>query len=94
LLGDKAYSCEPVESALKELGVALMPARKKNQKKQWFIYQERFIKKHRRQIETSFSILTDVMGLNRLKAITLDGFILKTHAAVLALIFHITLTLS
>ena len=89
LLGDKAYNSEPIEKALKESGVTLMPFRKKNSKKQWLMCEERFIRENRHQIETSFSLLSDVMGLNRLRARTLDGFMLKTYAAVLALIFHI-----
>jgi hypothetical protein len=94
LLGDKAFSCAPVEENLKDFGITLMPKRKKNQKKQWLLCEERFIGENRRQIETSFSILSDVMGLNRLRARTLDGFLLKTYAAVLALIFHITLVIN
>jgi hypothetical protein len=91
LIGDKAYNYEKAEDILKDYGINLMPIRKKNYKKQWFMHEERFIKENRHQIETSFSILSDVMGLNRLKARTLDGFIIKTYAAVLALVFHILL---
>jgi hypothetical protein len=61
----------------------------------WSLFGERFIlKEHRRQIETSFSILSDVIGLNRLKVRTLSGFLLKNYGAVSALTFHITLILN
>jgi len=89
LLGDKAFSCDSVEKVLGTYGIFLMPIRRKNQKKQWFLHEQRFICENRHQIETAFSILSDVMGLNRLKARTLDGFLLKTYAAVLALIFYL-----
>ena len=45
---------------------------------------------NRKQIETSFSLLTEQMGLQQLKSRTLEGFLLKIYTAVLALIFHIT----
>jgi len=91
LIGDKAFSCASVEQNLKNYGIILMPQRKKNQTKQWLLCEERFIRQNRHWIETSFSLLSDVMGLNRLRARTLNGFLLKTYAAVLALVFHITL---
>ena len=91
LLGDKAYNCQSIEKILKDAGITLMPFRKKNSKKQWFMCEQRFIRENRHQIETSFSILSDVMGLNRLKARTLNGFLIKTYASILALIFHIVL---
>jgi transposase len=90
VIGDKAFNCESDEKALKEFGVTLMPKRRKNMKKQWSLFQERFIiAQHRRQIETSFSILSNIMGHNRVKATTLAGFMLKTYAAVLAMIFYL-----
>jgi len=73
------------------MGTILMPIRRKNQDHQWTFQQERFLKKHRRQIETSFSILSENIGMNSLKTVTLEGFYIKVYAAVLALIFHITL---
>ncbi len=92
VIGDKAFNCESDEKAVKEFGITLMPIRRKNMKKQWSLFEERFmIREHREQIATSFSILSDVMGLNRLKARTLAGFILKAYAAVLALIFYLTI---
>jgi len=94
LIGDKAYNCKTTEEILKNYGINLMPIRKKNHKKQWFMCEERFIRENRHQIETSFSILSDVMGVNRLRARTLDGFLIKTYAAVLALIFHILLVIN
>ena len=63
LLGDKAYNCENIEDSLKESGVTLMPFRKKNSKKQWFMGDERFIRENRHQIETSFSLLSDLWDL-------------------------------
>ena len=89
VIGDKAYNCQLVESGLAELGIFLMPKRRKNMKRQWSLFQERFILSRRRQIETSFSILSEVMGANRFKTRTLDGLLLKTYAAVLALVFYL-----
>jgi hypothetical protein len=90
VIGDKAFNCKADEKALKELGTTLMPIRRKNMKKQWSVFEERFIiREHREQIETSFSILSDVMGLNGLKATTRSGFLLKAYTAVLDLIFYI-----
>jgi replicative superfamily II helicase len=63
LIGDKAYNCKTTEDILKDYGINLMPIRKKNHKKQWFMCEERFIRENRHQIETSFSILSDVMEL-------------------------------
>ena len=57
-----------------------MPFRKKNYKKQWLFCEELFIRENRHQIETSFSLLSDVMGLNRLRARTLNGLLLKVYA--------------
>jgi IS5 family transposase len=91
VIGDKAYNSKTDEKGLQELGTNLMPIRRKNMKQQWSLWEERFIiREHREQIETSFSILSDVMSLNRLKATSLSGFLLKAYAAILALIFHIT----
>ena len=91
VIGDKAFNCHLLESALSEFGITLMPKRRKNMKKQWSLFQQRFIiNQNRRQSETSFSILAEIMGLDRLKARTLTGFIIKTYAAVLALVFYIT----
>lgn len=93
VLGDKGYTCAPIEKSLQEFGIYMMPKRRKNQKNQWHPLEERFINENRRQIETSFSLLSEVMGLNRLKARTLTGFLIKVNAAILALVFHITFVL-
>ncbi len=90
LLVEKAFNSQPIEEILQDFGLTLIPLRKKNHKSQWLFHQERFIKKNRRRIETSFSILTDVFSLQRLKARTLNGFFLKVYAALLALVFHLT----
>ena len=89
VIGDKAFNCQLVESELAEMSVFLMPKRRKNMKKQWSLFQERFILSCRHQIETSFSILSEVMGADRLKARTLDGLMIKTYSAVLALVFYL-----
>jgi len=90
VIGDKAFNCASDESNLKELGTTMMPRRRKNMKKQWTPFQERFIiKEHRERVETSFSILSDLMGLNRIKATTLPGFMIKAYTAVLAMIFYL-----
>jgi len=90
VLGDKAFNCKEIEEDLSELGITLMPKRRKNMKRQWALFQEYFINEHRRQIETSFSLLCELMGLEHLKARTLRGFIIKVYAGVVALIFHLS----
>lgn len=89
LLTDKAFNSQPIEATLLSFGITLMPLRKKNYKLQWSFFQERFISLKRRRIETSFSLLSDLFGLDRLKARTLNGFFLKVHSAALALVFHL-----
>ena len=90
VIGDKAFNSASDEKELQKFGITMMPRRRKNMKKQWSLFQEKFIiAEHRERVETSFSILSDVMGLNRLKATTLPGFMLKTYAAVLAMIFYL-----
>ena len=42
-----------------------------------------FIRQHRRRIETLFSQLTH-MGVQRLRARTLDGFLIKVYASLIA----------
>ena len=61
VIADKAYNCGIIETALAEFGITLMPKRRKNMKKQWFLFQERFLLSKRRRIETSFSILSETM---------------------------------
>jgi len=91
VIGDKAYNCQFTEQSLAEFGITLMPVRRKNMKKQWSLFQENLIiRPNRKQIETTFSILTEIMGLDRIKARTQKGFFIKVYAAVIALIFHIT----
>lgn len=92
VIGDKAFNSARDESILKELGTILMPRRRKNMKEQWTPFQEKFIiNQNRERVETSFSILSDTMGLNRIKATTLSGFMIKAYTAVIAMIFYLWL---
>ena len=43
ILGDKAYNCEFLEKSILELGIILMPTRRKNMKKQWSPQQKKWI---------------------------------------------------
>ena len=80
-----------METSLTQFGITLMPKRRKDMKAQWSLFQNHFIiGQNRRQIETSFSILTEIMGLDQVKARNLEGFMIKAYAAVIGLIFHIT----
>lgn len=91
VIGDKAFNSKEDEKSLLNLGTFLMPKRKKNMKNQWTLFEERFIlNEHRHQIETTFSILHDVMSLGQIKSTTLAGFFLKIEVAVLALLFYLS----
>lgn len=82
---DKAYLSARVEARLlAHTGVRLVVARRKNMLPNTPA-DDAFIRLHRHTIETANSQL-ERMGNQRLHAPTLNGFLLKLHAALLALV--------
>lgn len=81
ILGDKIYNDTLIESFLKEeYGIKLDPIRKKSFRKLKNYNDFRDISKSifREKIETTFSFFTE-----RIRAISLDGFVTKIHLKVL-----------
>lgn len=84
VLGDKAYNSAADEaSILADTDVRLVPVRKKNMAPNHWI-DEIDLETHRKGIETINSQL-ESMGLQRLKARTNQGFDMKVHASLVAL---------
>jgi hypothetical protein len=84
--GDKGYnSSDDERTLLTETGVTLVPARRKNMKEQNTLSEFFALKRYRHGIETVNSQL-ESMGAQRLKARTNQGFFIKVHASLLAII--------
>lgn len=84
MAADKGYVSGPLhERILAHTGVRLVAATRANMQPNPPA-DAQFIRTHRRLIETLNSQL-ETMGLQRLRAHTLDGFVLKVQAALLAL---------
>ena len=85
LYGDKAFNAAADEaSILEEVGVLVVPIRKKNMKVQNSIGEMFGLAQCRHRIETVNSQL-ESMGIQRLHARTRAGFEIKTHASLFAL---------
>ena len=88
--GDKAFNSKGDEaSILVETGVRLVPIRRANMAPNLWA-DKVALREHRTRIETSNSQL-EAMGLQRLRARTTPGFMLKVHASLVALIVTNTL---
>lgn len=84
--GDKGYnSSEDERALLAETGVKLIPARRKDMKEQNTLSEVFALQRYRKGIETVNSQL-ESMGIQRLKARTNEGFFIKVHASLFALI--------
>lgn len=84
--GDKGYNSHGDESSLlAETGVKLVPARRKGMKEQNTLSEFFALKRYRKRIETVNSQL-ESMGTQQLRARTNQGFFIKMHASLLALI--------
>jgi hypothetical protein len=85
LYGDKAFNAVVDEaSILEEVGVLVVPIRRKNMNVQNSLGEMFALARYRRRIETVNSQL-ESMGIQRLHARTRDGFEIKTHASLFAL---------
>lgn len=83
ITGDKAYNDYRVEDLLKELGLQLIPLRKKNSKrplKPWVHY---LMSSYRKLIETTGSLVEQLLP-KHIHAVTPSGFELKVALFVLA----------
>lgn len=83
LYGDKAFNSRPDEAALALDGLRLIPIRKKNMQPHHWL-DDLHLQEYRHGIETVNSQL-ESMGLERLRARTNAGFVLKVHSSLLAL---------
>ncbi len=83
--GDKAFNSKADEaSILAATGVRLVPIRRANMAPNLWA-DKLALRQHRKRVETSNSQL-EAMGLQRLRARTNPGFILKVHASLVTLI--------
>lgn len=84
--GDKGYNSSDDElKLLEETGVKLVPARRKNMKQQNTLSEFFALQRYRHTVETVNSQL-ESMGVQHLKARTNEGFFIKVHASLFALI--------
>ena len=89
LIADKAFNSKGLKEELKHLNIELEVIKKgkihhKQRRKQ------SLLKKIRKRIETAFSRLK-YMGIENIKAVSLEGFLTKIHFFILALQFKIIL---
>jgi len=86
LYGDKGYnSADDETTLLAETGVKLVPTRRKDMKEQNSLSESFELRRYRKGIETLNSQL-ESMGALHLRARTNEGFFIKGHAPLLALI--------
>jgi hypothetical protein len=84
--GDKGYNSKDDEiSLLEATGVKLVPARRKDMKEQNTLSEFFALQRYRKRIETVNSQL-EAMGIQHLKARSNEGFLIKVHASLLALL--------
>ncbi len=84
--GDKGYnSADDEASLLEKTGVKLVPTRRKAMKAQNTLSEFFALKRYRKGIETVGSQL-ESMGIQQLRARTHQGFFIKVHASLLAII--------
>ena len=75
---DKAYCDYGIEDALKEVGIAFCPLRKKNSKRQFEPGQVYLQHSYRKRVEVSNSLITQLLPKS-IHAVTSDGFELKVY---------------
>jgi len=89
LIADKAFNSKQLKEKLRHLNIELQAIKKGK-----FHHKQRekqsFLKKVRKKIETVFSRLK-YMGIENIKAFSLEGFLTKTYFFILALQFKIIL---
>lgn len=84
LFGDKAYNDYEIEDFMYECDeIMLRPIRKSNTKRKDFPYQDAYKKSIRKQIENTFTLITDLLP-KHIHATTIEAFLLKIFLFVLA----------
>ena len=84
LFGDKACNDYEIEEFMNECdGIMLRPIRKSNSKRKDFPYQVAYKKMVRKQIENSFTLLTDLLP-KHIHATNIEAFLFKIFLFVLA----------
>lgn len=83
VLGDKAYTVYWLEDVLKEAGIFLLPIRKKNSKRPLKPWEQGLIWLHRKQIETTGSLLEKRLP-KHIHATSASSFELKVVLFILA----------
>ena len=87
ILADKAYNDYREEELLWDAAqIHLMPARKKNLKRQWQPWLAAQITRKRQRIETTFATLSEA-AIGRIHAVTPKGFVMKIIANLIAYSF-------
>jgi Transposase DDE domain len=92
LYADKAFNASADEASLLEMGVRVIAWRKKNAKVQNTLGEEFRLRQYRKRVECVGSQL-EAMGVQQIRARTNEGFVLKVHAALLAVSFTNVLAL-
>jgi hypothetical protein len=87
IYADKAYNDYRVEDELADLGIYLMPLRKKNSKRPHPPWVTAWISAHRKVIETAGSLIQRTMPKS-IHAVTAAGFEMKVVLFVLGLSLH------
>ena len=87
VFADKAYNDYVVEDLLDEVGIQLIPDRKKNSKRPLVPWLRFFLRHYRHRVETAGSLIERLLPKS-IHAVTAKGFELKVFLFVLA--FSIT----
>jgi hypothetical protein len=90
VFADKAYNDYRVEEALAELGISLLPIRKKNSKRPYPPWLAAWVSTHRKVVETVGSLLQRRLPKS-IHAVTAAGFEMKVVLFVLGLSLHFLL---
>jgi Transposase DDE domain len=84
LFGDKAYNDYEIEDLMQECDeIRLRPIRKSNSKRKDFSYEAAYKKMIRKQIENTFTLITDLLP-KHIHATNIEAFLLKIFLFVLA----------
>jgi hypothetical protein len=84
---DSGYTCYAFEDIAADAGIDILTARKKNTKRKDQPYEAYLKDYYRKQIETSFSGITNLMP-RALHAVTAEGFFIKALLFVMAFQFN------
>lgn len=84
-MGDKAYTDDDLEARLWQTHrIQLLPLRRVNQKQQWSKEIRQILGRIRHRIETVFSVASTVFNLERPRARSLPGHVVRIATIILA----------